>query len=252
LNDSLASLINYTPHKSFAPNYVNVFEQDDFELYLRENCLYDSIQPVFYRLNQPEANTVSPIFQFCDASVPVHDQINIRIKPNVVIPQELRNKIVIKRTDGRTTSYRKAEWQKDPIATGWLAASFSDFGSYQAFIDNISPTINEPGEADTIDLSASRNIVFYPRDNTGIKNFRAELDNHWLMFTNDKGSAWIYTFDKRCTFGVHQLKVRIEDIAGNITEKEWWFKRYPYTPSKKKKAGGKKKVKTGKKVTKKR
>ncbi len=228
-SDSLASLINYIPHKSFAPNYVNVFEQNDFELYLKENCLYDSIQPVFFRLNQPAANAVSLLFQFCDASIPVHDQINIRIKPNAIIPKEWVNKIVIKRTDGRTTSYRKAEWQKD-----WLAVSFNDFGSYQAFIDNVPPTINELREADTIDLSPSKNIVFYPKDNTGIKNFRAELDGQWLMFSNDKGSGWIYNFDERCPYGVHQLKVRIEDIVGNVTVREWWFKRYPYTPSKKK------------------
>jgi murein DD-endopeptidase MepM/ murein hydrolase activator NlpD len=228
-SDSLASLINYDPHKSFAPNEVNIFEQNDFEVYLKENCLYDSIQPVFYKVNQPAANAISSLFQFCDASVPVHDEINIRIKPNVTIPEEWKNKIVIKRTDGRATNYRKAAWQKD-----WLTANFNDFGAYQALIDNTPPTINELGVADTIDLSPSKNIVFYPKDNTIIKSFRAELDGQWLMFSNDKGSSWIYNFDERCPYGVHHLKIRIEDIVGNVTEKEWLFKRYPYTPPKKK------------------
>jgi hypothetical protein len=40
------------------------------------------------------------------------------------------------------------------------------------------------------------------------------------MFTNDKGSPWIYTFDARCPYGVHQLKIRIEDIVGNVTERD--------------------------------
>jgi murein DD-endopeptidase MepM/ murein hydrolase activator NlpD len=252
-NDSLASLMNYIPHKSFPPNYVNVFEQNDFEVYLPENCLYDSIQPVFYRISQSSANAVSLLFQFSNASVPVHDRINVRLKPNVAIPEELNNKIVIKRTDSKSISYRKAEWQKD-----WLAANFDDFGSYQAFIDTVSPTINNPasyreGKADTTDLSPSENIAFYPRDNSGIKNFRAELDGQWLMFSNDKGSVWIYKFDERCPYGVHQLRIKIADIVGNITEKEWWFKRYPYTsPGKKtshKKVKNKNRIPNKKKVS---
>jgi hypothetical protein len=77
-----------------------------------------------------------------------------------------------------------------------------------------------------------------------IKSFRAELDSQWIRFTNDKGRNWIYNFDERCPFGVHHLKVTVEDLVGNKTIEEWWFKRYPYTPPKKKivkKKGTKKK-----------
>ncbi len=228
-NPSLSSQTNYKPHQLFSPNYVNVFEQNDFDAYFPENCLYDSVQSVFYRSNKPASNAVSSQFQFCDASIPFHESINIRIKPNVTVPDGLKNRIVIKRIDRKEISFRKAEWEKD-----WLAAKFNDFGSYQAFIDNEPPTINEPGKADTIDLSASKRIVFYPKDNTGVKSFRAELDGQWLRFTNDKAAAWIYYFDERCPFGVHELKVKIEDIAGNVTEKEWWFKRHHYDPPKRK------------------
>lgn len=223
-------LVNQAPHKSFAPANVNIFEENDFEIYLDEDCLYDSIQPVFDRVDQPGPNAISSLFRFADASIPVHGEINIRIKPNVGIPGELMDKIVIKRTEGKSINYRKAEWQK-----GWVAARFDDFGSYQAFIDTASPSVNGPdsyreGNIDTIDLSPSKKIVFYPKDNTGVKSFRAELDGKWLMFTNDKAAAWIYNFDERCPYGVHRLKVKIEDIVGNVAEKEWWFKRYPYSP----------------------
>jgi hypothetical protein len=44
---------------------------------------------------------------------------------------------------------------------------------------------------------------------------------------------------------VHRLKVKIEDIVGNVTAKEWWFKRDPYSPPKKKTAS--KKITSGKK-----
>ena len=66
-----------------------------------------------------------------------------------------------------------------------------------------------------------------------MKNFRAELDGQWLRFTNDKGRSYIYKFDERCPYGVHELRVTVEDLAGNT--KSWWFKKYPYTPPPKKK-----------------
>ena len=246
-NSNPVPLVSRTLHKPFAPGNVNIFEQNDFELYLDEDCLYDSIQPVFDRVGQPGPNAISSLFRFADASVPVHGEINIRIKPGIGIPGELTDKIVIKRTDGKSVNYQKAEWQK-----GWVAAKFDDFGSYQAFIDTASPSVNDPdnyreGSTDTVDLSPSKKIVFYPKDNTGVKSFRAELDGQWLMFTNDKAAAWVYNFDERCPYGVHRLKIRIEDIVGNVAEKEWWFKRYPYSPPKqktasKKKTSGKKQV----------
>ena len=251
-NGNPVPLANQTPHQSFSPGNVNIFEQNDFELYLGEDGLYDSIQPVFSRVDQPGLNTISSVFRFADASIPVHGEINIRIKANVGIPEELTGKIVIKRTDAKSVNYRKAEWQK-----GWVAGKFYDFGSYQALMDTASPSVNDPdsyreGNADTVDLSPSKKIVFYPKDNSGIKSFRAELDGQWLMFTNDKAVAWIYNFDERCPYGVHRLKVRIEDIVGNVTEKEWWFKRYPYSPPKKmaaskKKTSGKKQAPGNKK-----
>jgi hypothetical protein len=129
--------------------------------------------------------------------------------------------------------------------SGWLAAEFGDFGYFQAYADIIPPSFNSLGSADTVNLSSASRIVFTPSDNFGIKSFKAELDGQWLRFTNDKSRSWIYIFDERCPYGVHKLNVTVEDIAGNITTRTWWFKKYPYTPPKKKparKTGGKKKT----------
>jgi peptidase M23-like protein len=244
-------VINNSSHNSFSPGSVNIFEQDDFEAYLDEECLYDSVQPVFTRVDQAGSNSISSSFRFGDASIPLHTELNIRIKPNSVVAEELTDKIVIKRTDGESGTYRRAEWQK-----GWVAAKFSDFGSFQAFADTTTPSVNGLGSADTIDLSPSKRIAFYPKDNSGVRSFWAELDGKWLMFTNDKGAAWVYNFDEHCPYGVHRLKVRIVDIVGNVTEKDWCFKRYPYSPlptktAIKKKASSKKNVPTRMKSTKK-
>ena len=125
--------------------------------------------------------------------------------------------LVIKNISGDKTSVQKAVWQR-----GWLMAKFRQAGTYQAFVDNVPPTVN--GVAS--DLSRASRIVFTPTDNFGsIKSFRCEVDGQWLRFTNDKGRTWIYAFDEKFPAGEHELKVRVEDEAGNVTERVWKVKR---------------------------
>jgi len=227
---------------NFIPGNVNVIEKKDFEAFLPEKCIYDTIQSVYNSTNSTLPNAVSALHQLNDNSYPVHEELTIRIKPTIQVKKEWRDKIVIQRNAGNAVL--KPVWQGE-----WLSAKTGAFGSFIALVDLTPPQLNSIGKGDTVNLSPATRIVFTPTDNSGIKSFHAELDGKWLMFTNDKGRSWIYKFDEQCPFGVHELKVRVEDIVGNVTEKTWWFKKYPYTPPKKKVY--KKKTSSKKTVTKK-
>jgi len=231
-------------NNNFIPGNVNVFERTDFEAYLPERCIYDTIQPIYYRTTSTLPNAVSALHQLNDNSYPVHEEMTIRIKPTMQIKKEWRDKIVIQRNAGN--AMLKPVWQGE-----WLSAKTGAFGSFIALVDLTPPQLNSIGKGDTVNLSPASRIVFTPTDNSGIKSFHAQLDGNWLMFSNDKARSWIYNFDEQCPFGVHELKVRIEDIVGNVTEKTWWFKRYPYTPPKKKAYKKKKKTTSKKPVIKK-
>jgi len=227
---------------NFIPGNVNVIEKKDFEAFLPEKCIYDTIRSVYNSTNSTLPNAVSALHQLNDNSYPVHEELTIRIKPTIQVKKEWRDKIVIQRNAGNAVL--KPVWQGE-----WLSAKTGAFGSFIALVDLTPPQLNSIGKGDTVNLSPATRIVFTPTDNSGIKSFHAELDGKWLMFTNDKGRSWIYKFDEQCPFGVHELKVRVEDIVGNVTEKTWWFKKYPYTPPKKKVY--KKKTSSKKTVTKK-
>ena len=227
------------------PNYVNIVEKPDFEAYLPEGCIYDTIQQVYYRSNASVSNAVSALHTLNDNSYPVHEEMTIKIKPTVQLRPEWLNKIMIQRNSGN--AMLKPGWQGE-----WISFKTGAFGSFVALIDLTAPQVNDIGKGDTVDLSPASRIVFTPLDNSGIKSFRAELDSKWLMFTNDKGRSWIYNFDERCPYGVHHLKVTVEDQVGNATTKEWWFKKYPYKPPPKrkvKKGSSKKKITSTRKKT---
>lgn len=223
--DSLEKQMPTDTLEEFAPNQLNVFQKNDFEISLPEYSLYDPVPVFYYRNNISLPNAISAAHQFSDASIPLHEAATVRIKPDKEIPGSLKSKIVIRRNDNRGSSVRKAEWEDN-----WLAAKFGEFGNFQAFMDTIPPTIKDIGTADTIDLSSSKNIVVETKDNFGaVKNFRGEIDGRWIRFTNDKNGPFVYDFDEQVPNGVHLLKVTAEDLVGNTTVKTWWFKRNPLT-----------------------
>jgi hypothetical protein len=199
------------------PNERNVFEEEGFEVFTTELAVYDTVPITYSQATAPAAGTLSALHQFCSAAIPVHDSITVRIKAPATLTPAQRDKVLIKSVAGTRTVVQKASWQN-----GWFTARFRQLGTFQAFIDEEPPTINAPSP----DLSKSSSIVFVPKDNfKAVKSFRAELNGRWLRFTNDKGVSHIYRFDDMFPRGEHQLKVVIEDVAGNKTTKIWNVRR---------------------------
>ena len=209
-----------SPDKWIPGNY-NIFEAPTFEAYASEFSIYDTV-PVTYSVKASStANNISSVHYLIGPSIPIQDLLTVRIKPTSEPPPELRNKVVIYSTSGTRKAVSKAQW-----SNGWVIAKLRQFGTYEALVDNVPPTINAPGVGDTIDLRRAGRIVFSPKDNLNeIESFRATIDGQWLRFTNDKSLAFIYKFDEKFPAGVHELKVVVSDVAGNETIKSWYVRR---------------------------
>jgi hypothetical protein len=200
--------------ESFLPNNVNVFERDGFELFTSEKTMYDTVN-VSFSESAINGNAVSKLFTFLDASIPAHDSVTVRIKTSLAAANA--DRVIIKNVSGKRTFIKKAVFQN-----GWLSAKFRQFGTYTAIVDNEAPTVNAP----STNLTKARSISFTPKDNHNvIKKFRVELDGKWLRFTNDKGRTWTYGFDEHFPRGEHELKVIVEDEAGNVTVRTWNVRR---------------------------
>ena len=205
-----------SPDKIFYPNAVNIFEKDDLSFYLPETALYDSFHFIYNEIN---SNTGMPVYQLHNPSVPVHNNFPIKIRHN--FPVSDTGYVVMKRSSGTKQDYKKAVFEN-----GWYKASFRDFGNYQLLVDHIPPTITPVGFRNGMNAARSNRIAFIVSDNTEeIINFTALLDGNWLRFTNDKGKTFIYLFDGHCGRGEHELKIRVEDLVGNVTEKVFRFTR---------------------------
>jgi hypothetical protein len=211
----------------YVPRNPVLIRKPDFQIDFPAMGLYDSL-PIVYRrdLFPILPGAITARHQLNDPTIPVHLNFIVRLKPERVIPANLKNKVVVQSSFGAVKKVKKANWEGE-----WVSAEFDDFGYFQAFVDTISPQVTLAGKGDTINVSALSRLIFTPTDNFGtIKRFRAELNGSWIRFTNDKGRSWVYRFDQRCPYGVHKLTVTVEDLVGNTTTKTWWIKRAPYQP----------------------
>lgn len=207
--------------KQFYPQMMDGFESPECEFYLGERCLYDSVHIKYAKTANSNGSVVSSIHSIGAAYIPIRDSALVRIQPIKTLTDAEKTRTIMQWFAGTKKEVQKVQWQGN-----WASARFRDLGNFQLVIDTEPPAITPVGFTNGSDLSKATRIVFNVDDNfERFKNVRTELDGKWLRFTNDKGKTFIYIFDEKCMSGQHQLKIRAEDEAGNVTEKVYDFTR---------------------------
>jgi hypothetical protein len=164
---------------------------------------------------------VSGLYAIGQVYIPLQDFFLVRIRPNKPLALMDTNRVVMQKFAGSRKEVKKVSWQR-----GWAAAKFREFGNFQLLLDEDPPQIRPIGFTNHGNLSKLYQISFAIKDNLDeFRNFRAELDGKWLCFSNDKGKLFTYRFDEHCAPGPHQLKVHVEDEAGNVAEEMYEFSR---------------------------
>ncbi|MDX2046256.1 MAG: M23 family metallopeptidase [Chitinophagaceae bacterium] len=199
---------------------VNVYETENMQVYLPENALYDSLNFTYTGFPNADPLAFSGIHHIHTYTVPVHANYTLRVKPDKIIPYHLRDRLLIKKITKNNISVKKAVWE-----LGWYKSDFRDFGIFQLIADTEPPQVISYSLKDGANLSKLSKLVVSVTDNYNqVKNFRAELDGEWLMFSQ-RGNTFTYKFDEHCPRGEHELKISVEDEAGNKTEKTFKFTR---------------------------
>ena len=217
---SQAVSASYLEKHEFHPGFVNIFESENLQVILNPQVLYDSVLFSHSEKTSAAPHIYSDVHSVLSGLVPAQDFFTIKIKPNKMIEPQLSDKILMKRSWRGSSEVVKAKKEGD-----WYVAKFRSFGDFQLISDDEAPVISVDF-ADNANISSYRNIIVTPKDNNDdIRNFYAELDGEWLRFTNDKGRLFIYYFDEKCPAGKHELKISVEDEAGNRTEKILHFTR---------------------------
>jgi murein DD-endopeptidase MepM/ murein hydrolase activator NlpD len=200
------------------PHQINIFELADVQMMSSEKSFYDAFR--FNYNYKTSAATVSNIHVMHTPMVPVHDSIVFRIKPLKPISESGRNRVVMIKTAAGKTTVKRAS-----LVKGWYEARFREFGEMWLEIDEVPPTIAITGVANGSVIGDGALIAVTVADNKkAIHSFRAELDGKWLMFAG-LGPVFRYRVDEHCPPGDHELRLIVEDEAGNTSERIIIFTR---------------------------
>jgi hypothetical protein len=201
------------------PGMMNVFERDEVQLISSARSFYDAFQ-LRYMAKPGLSAMVSSIHRIHSTHIPVHDSLRFRIKATRSLSESEKQRVVMAKSSDGKIDIAKAE-----VVGEWYEARFREFGDYWLEVDRIPPQIAVTGLYDGAVLRERAMIVCTVKeDKKEIRSFRAELDGKWLMFEG-LGPVFRYRVDEYCPIGEHELVIKVEDEAGNVTEKKINFTR---------------------------
>lgn len=193
----------------------NEISTPNLKITLPQQSLYDDICFGFQKSNQAQA--LSSRFQLHHAYVPLHQYVDLSIKPERVVPFALNRKIVLVYYDGAKQSAKAAL-----LSNAWYTASVRNFGDYWLAVDTTAPMI-KPMQKQGITLLAGKVLRFKVTDNyTSVKKCTATINGQWLCLEQHE-EDWFYVIDEHCPKGKNTMALVAVDENGNERKMSFLF-----------------------------
>ncbi|MEY4107052.1 MAG: hypothetical protein RL181_1394, partial [Bacteroidota bacterium] len=190
---------------------------DDYMLYLNfpEGTFYEDLYLQYEVKEQTLPGIFSPVHAVHRATVPIHSDYTIGIRP-YDMPEALRDKAFIAQRTGASATNYGGQWQED----GMLVAPVRSLGYFCVMVDTVPPTITP--ERFYTDMRRYNSFSFRIRDNvSGSANlpnlkYRAAIDGKWILMTYDEKYRRIeYALEPDVEKGSHTLELQVSDAMGN-------------------------------------
>ena len=192
---------NASCEQLFTAGKSNNFQHPNVRFQLSKDALYDDVCFTFSK--SPKANAFSEQFSLLRPTVPVHSYFTLSLKPNKAVPFALRQKMVLRYSDGKKTSGQAARFED-----GWYTARVRDFGDFWLEADTTAPTI-------TPVAGRKGRVTFRITDNqTNVAWAEAKLNGKWVVL-EQHGPLWFYEIDGNTAGGKNTLLIRARDESGN-------------------------------------
>ena len=221
-DDSLYSdAVPFSPEGDFmAWDKDNKFFIDGLSITVPKDALYRDAFLRYYKVRdsyvaQNKLPAMSPLWRVGDPNIPLHKSATIVIRADVPLPYI--NKAVVARvgSDGSVSSCGGTY----NSLTREMTATIGSFGTFCVTADTTPPEVSlKINEGAVVKASSIKATI---KDKlSGIKNFRAEIDGHWVVAALDGKTSTleIPLGDARITKGKkHKLTITVEDNVGNKT-----------------------------------
>jgi hypothetical protein len=201
---------------TFYYNGNNRYETEDLKLEAAAGAFYRSFK-FTYSKTPAEKNCYAEVHHIHDEYTPVHDYIDLAIKP-VGLPDGLKGKaLIVKLDDGQPQfSSNGGEYQPD----GFVHARIREFGKYSIAVDTVPPVITPLNLSHHKDLSGQSMVKFIIKDElSGIKSYRGTLNGQWILMEYDaKNNLLVYFIEDHLKKGTNSFLLEVTDMKGNRSE----------------------------------
>lgn len=221
LAENMMGIQNYYPFKAGSENRI---DDEKFAVLFNDTAFYDNVNFV----HSSATGEVGEVHNLHNYTVPVQNEYSVKIKAEKNLDK--KDKILMQLVSGSKYYAIKPEWSGD-VAEG----KFKNLGKVSLFVDETEPYVIAINFSNGGTVAGNTLILKATDNSDEINSFNAYLDGEWLLFKR-KDDLFIYDVDERCPNGKHELKITVEDIAGNIAEKTYTFTKANKKPAVKKSA----------------
>jgi hypothetical protein len=194
--------------KTFKYADSSTFSTERMKLIIPEGVLYSDIN-FKYAVGSKPANAYSVVHHIHTRLIPVHTNYHLWIKPDIAIPDFLKEKAVIVNERGI--------YQGGTFEEGVVKATPKAFGSFHIRLDTVAPVIRPVNISDGKSMAGIGKIMLKLSDNlSGIRSFRGTIDGQWVLFEYDLKTATLWhTFERDLSPGKHLLQFVATDMKMN-------------------------------------
>jgi len=199
-----------TINTPFSLDKVNIFKKENMELHMESFSLYE---PLMFHYNTIDSvdGVYGKVHQVHYNNTPVHKKYVLSL--NAEIADSLKAKSYIATTDLKGNFwYIGGKW-----SDGFIKTKTREFGNFCIITDTINPEIKgvniSPGKI----FNTQSTIKCTIKDNdSGIKNYRGEIDGKWILMDYDyKKNLLRFDIDKNISKGKHTFTLKVIDNVDN-------------------------------------
>ena len=193
----------------------NSIETDSLKVYFSSNSFYQSFLFDF-EIIPKDSTAYSNTYKLHNQYTPVHKKFNISIKPDS-IPLSIKDKIYIAYS---TNNEKEYYYLGSDNENSFLKTKSRQLGYFKIMADTIPPEIKIVNFKEGKNISKQKTLKVKIKDKqTGIKTYRATLNNNWILMEYDaKKNLLTYNYDDRIEAGNNNFKIIVEDLLNNSTE----------------------------------
>ena len=197
---------NTTPFHWFIENR---FGAKGLRLTIPKGNLYDNLN--FAYSVKEDSLALAGVHQLHNQPVALHQQAQLSLRVmRDTLPEKRQYGIVSVRNGKRS-------WIGGTYQNGWINAPIRELGAYSISQDTKPPVITPLQQENWL---GRQQFAFRLTDNlSGVKTYRATLDDDFILFEMDNRSVITHKFNKSSLAkGTHTLILTVTDAAGNESE----------------------------------